>query len=310
MGPILHLCFKSPAFCGAFSISAEKNNLARNSLCLLEGAMSISLGCNYSAPLKSLLKTETVDVDWVKIAVRERLHAELTDALRYRPVLLHVLGRAGSASPIQSDLTWDTLADLVTQAGSPHHAIHLALEPEDWTGPVERETQSPEQRPRMVEMLIRGVESVKNRSSVPVLVENVPYYGWRGTVRCAVEAEAIHAVTAAAGVGLLLDLAHVRVAADHLGMDVKSYLTSLPLELVREIHVNGPRVVPEQGLSDLHFEMLETDYDLLAETLEIANPDIITLEYGGTGPRYETEDRNSIAALARQLSRIRKIIDR
>jgi hypothetical protein len=71
--------------------------------------------------------------------------------------------------------------------------------------------------------------------------------------------------------------------------------------------VAGPRVTAEDGLTDRHFELLEEDYAFLAEALERTTPRILTLEYGGTGPRYETPERNSPEALERQLERLERI---
>ena len=272
--------------------------------------MAIQLGCNYSAPLKSLIGAGSVDVDWIKVSVRERLKAELTDSLAYRPVLLHVLDRAGSSSPLHDGLSWDILAKCAASAGSPHHAIHFALEPDDAGGSVSRTTHTETERRNIMDACIRGIQSAQRHSTVPVLVENVPYYGFKGTVRCTAEPESIHEIIAATDTGLILDLAHVRVTADHLGTDERSHVDALPLDSVREIHVTGPRYVDGQGLRDLHYEMLDEDFALLEYTLEKTNPGIVTLEYGGTGPTFETEERNNREALMRQLVRLTEILGR
>lgn len=82
----------------------------------------------------------------------------------------------------------------------------------------------------------------------------------------------------------------------------------LPLELVKEIHVCGPAPDPRDGmLGDRHLEMQEADYELLARTLRRTGPRIVTLEYGGTGPKMEW--RSDIDALERQLQRLRHIVE-
>ena len=125
-----------------------------------------------------------------------------------------------------------------------------------------------------------------------------------------VEPETFHELVDEMHVGMILDLAHIRVAAHHLGLDEREYLHAMPLQHVREIHITGPRVVPGQGMRDLHWEMLDEDFALLEHTLEITSPQIVTLEYGGTGPKFENEDRNSLPALERQLKRIMQILGR
>lgn len=77
---------------------------------------------------------------------------------------------------------------------------------------------------------------------------------------------------------LLLDLAHARVAAAFHPMDVRTYLTLLPLERVRQIHLSGAREV-DGILQDAHETVSEADYDLLRWVLPRTRPEIVTLEY-------------------------------
>jgi hypothetical protein len=105
-------------------------------------------------------------------------------------------------------------------------------------------------------------------------------------------------------VGLLLDLAHARIAAHNRGEDVCAYLSALPLERVREIHVCGPGPDRSGVLQDEHQEMGEEDYALLDWTLERTHPLVVTLEYGGTGSHFEW--RSDLATLERQLTRLRE----
>jgi uncharacterized protein (UPF0276 family) len=113
-------------------------------------------------------------------------------------------------------------------------------------------------------------------------------YGFRGTLRCATDPEVITTICNEADIGLMLDLAHLRVAAWHRKEEVDNYLEAMPLNRVREIHVCGPATDPEHGyLRDRHLEMQETDYNLLLNTLTLTDPVVVTLEYGGTGPKFE-----------------------
>ena len=76
---------------------------------------------------------------------------------------------------------------------------------------------------------------------------------------------------------------------------------------MREIHVSGPRL--DQGvLRDRHLELQEKDYSLLAWLLERTEPQVVTLEYGGTFPDDQTTLRNDPAALARQVERLAKMV--
>jgi uncharacterized protein len=123
----------------------------------------------------------------------------------------------------------------------------------------------------------------------PLLIENMP---WRpGTEeigalrpRLATDPAFIAAALEASGAGLLLDLAHASVACFHRGDDVYRYLETLPLHLVQELHVSGPRLEAE-GLRDRHLTLRPDDWELLAWTLERA-PKLawLTHEYAGLRP--------------------------
>lgn len=143
---------------------------------------------------------------------------------------------------------------------------------------------------------------------VPVLMENQPYYGARGTHWLTVDPGFIRSVVEETGIGLLLGTARVRVAAAHLGVDAHAYLRALPLDRVREIHVAGPRLIDGQGLVDRHWEIQEEDYAFLAGALELASPRILTLAYGGTGPEFETRERNDPVGLERQIVRLARTL--
>ena len=110
-------------------------------------------------------------------------------------------------------------------------------------------------------MMLNGVLKWKQEMDADLLIENVPFYGFRGTLRCATDPGVITLICNEADVGLLLDLAHLRVSAWHRKEDVDEYFMKLPLDLVREIHVCGPAPDPERGyLRDRHLEMQDVDY--------------------------------------------------
>ncbi|TFE19379.1 DUF692 family multinuclear iron-containing protein [Cohnella luojiensis] len=96
--------------------------------------------------------------------------------------------------------------------------------------------------------MLNGVLKWKREIDADLLIENVPYYGFRGTLRSATDSEVITKICSEADVGLMLDLAHLRVAAWHRKEDVEEYLKRMPLERVSEIHVCGPALDPEHDI--------------------------------------------------------------
>jgi uncharacterized protein (UPF0276 family) len=143
--------------------------------------------------------------------------------------------------------------------------------------------------------LVRKIQRLARRLSVPILLENqdpLPFPGCEFEV----EPERLAGILQATGCSLLLDVAHARVAAEALCMAPHAYLEHLPLDRVQQLHVSGPR---RRGgrLVDAHQPLEEEDYDLLGWLLERTHPAVVTLEY----IRDEFQ-------LAEQLMRLRLLI--
>lgn len=230
--------------------------------------MALSLGCNFSQPLLRLLTTGTADVDWIKLSRLDMIETELAAALPLRPVLLHILGHLGSPPSHWEAYPWAPIRAWIEAAGSPHMAVHLQMDPETWEEPVDRRHQSRDQVRAMIARFVANTRYAQERLPVPVLIENVPYYARRATLRVAIQPEVIWQVVEETGAGLLLDTSHLRCAAWHLGVEDRAYARALPLDRVREIHVSGPRLQDDDGLRDRNCELLEEDYSLLEWLLE------------------------------------------
>lgn len=130
---------------------------------------------------------------------------------------------------------------------------------------------------RMENRFIRQVKRLAARTDLPLLLENMPA---TPVLDNAFESDpaTIGWLTSALDTGMLLDLAHVQVAAAFHTIDVKVYLARLPLERVRQIHLSGTREV-DGVLRDAHEPLQDTDYDLLDWTLRRTKPEMVTLEY-------------------------------
>lgn len=257
----------------------------------------IEIGCNYSPELMNLLKAEKVSVDWIKISRYDTYQKECKIAYQYKPILLHIYPHAGMES--FDNIDWELMNQYILEYESPHVALHLSSPPSDWDRPVWDY--------EVVERMIKNIKLWKEKLKVPLIIENVPYFGFKETLRCATDPDVIEEVCEKAEVGFLLDIAHARIAACYRQENSKEYLNKLPLKHVEEIHVNAPGLDTKAGyFRDLHFEMEDADYELLSNVLDQCNPKIVTLEYGGTGPKVEW--RSDIDAIERQLTRLQKML--
>jgi uncharacterized protein (UPF0276 family) len=234
-----------------------------------------------------------IDVDRLKAA--EWMDDDELDAVRaQRPVVLHV--SEGVLWP-RSRRWAAAQARVANRVDAPWVSVHLdigwTLLAYHWPGPA------PIPRALAKRWAVRSVRRLQKASALPVLVENMPRWT-RSRPAYVVDPAFIAAVVEESGCGLLLDLAHARVAAHYQDEPVRDYLARLPLDRLLEIHVSGPRPRPTDGrLIDAHQPLLEVDYDLLAWVLERSSPRAVTLEY--------TQDREQIKA---QLVRLRALLDR
>jgi uncharacterized protein (UPF0276 family) len=260
----------------------------------------VQLGCNYSPELISLLDQQKVTLDWIKLSRKDTVREEISICSNYLPMLLHTLPHATMTNYEQ--INFDEINKDIEDCKSPHIALHLLAMKQDWEN---QEVISDEE---VIERMLNEVIFWKEKLDVDLLIENVPFFGIRGTLRCATDPEVITTICNEADVGLLLDLAHLRVSAHNRKEDIEQYLMRMPLARVQEIHVCGPADDPvhEGYLKDSHLEMNDVDYELLIKALNRTNPKVVTLEYGGTGPKFEV--RSEITAIERQINKLNEIV--
>jgi uncharacterized protein (UPF0276 family) len=78
----------------------------------------------------------------------------------------------------------------------------------------------------------------------------------------------------------LLDIGHAEVSAAALGYTIRDYVERLPLSRTREVHLHRP--YPLEGrLVDLHLLPGAAEFELLDYVMELAAPEILTVECYG-----------------------------
>ena len=270
--------------------------------------MTPRLACNYSLPLLDLLAESRVRLDYVKLSMYDHMEEQLARVRPFAAGLLHTLPHCGLSPAAVERVDWRRLNVLIAQSGSPFVGVHLDVKRQDWERPIEPVMQDGRQVQALRERSVANLQRFQELLEVPLLIENVPYNPAKWRLRTVFDPVFIRQVLREAAVDLLLDLGHARCAADYLGVDACDYLAALPLERVRELHLNGPRRSADGILLDRHYAMQETDFDLLTWTLERCTPEIVTLEYGGVGTGYDNPARNGKEALRSQLERIGQIL--
>lgn len=258
----------------------------------------MKLGCNYSEELMELLDEGEVAVDFIKIGYFgpfEGLHEEVS---KVKPILIHGFGKyehIGMVHP-ETGNDWTSMNAILERYHAPHLAVHFSIYDHDLNG-----------TDRIHERLENGVDAFKTNLDVPLIIENLDYnpmYNRDCVRREAVDPHYISKVCNEYDIGMLLDTAHASVSAYHLKMDIHDYLLQLPLHRVKEIHFVGTQMTNDQGLKDIHSPLTARDYDLLDWLKDKCNPEIITLEYGWPGAKFQW--RTDKEAIKSQLQEIRK----
>lgn len=218
-------------------------------------------------------------------------------------VLLHNLDRDVSlAHPAAIDDAWGArISAALKRTGTPWFSMHLGFSaecvrfvdthmlPESPTLP--RET--------LRERIVAAARVAKGLVDAPLLLENLDYCPG-GAYEHVCEPAFIREVLEEADCGLLLDLGHLQVTADWLGLTSEAMLDQLPLERVVEVHTSSPSVSNDGNgkLSDTHDALTERDLDLLRAVLGRCSPRMVVLEY--------RKDDEQLRAQLLQLGRVLK----
>ncbi len=256
---------------------------------------------NYSHPSARLLSTGQLNLDRFKCPPWPDLIAE---ARSQRPAAVHFNLKAGRGK--LHDVDWDQIAELLEQTDTPYVNVHLETRAEDLPeAPID--VTEPQYREQIAEWMLADLRQVTRRFGTDrVIAENVPYRPAGNVLRPCVEPEIICEVIQTAGCGLLLDIAHARISAFHLGISVNEYMCSLPVDRLRELHFSG--VNDLDGWLQDHMPAVEQDWSALRSALDQIQtgawprPWLIAFEYGGVGEKFaHRSDPLVIEEQARQI---------
>lgn len=236
---------------------------------------------NFSYPARTLVEQGELLLDVWKCMPLPEVLAEA----QYRPGYVHLPHDVGvphfaSGEP-GSEGDWEQQDRLLNETQTPWINVHLNARREWFSG-----GESVEDR------FARNIELLAERYGADrICAENVVYRGESGSYRReSVEPEVIHRTLERTGASFLLDTAHARLSADELGVDPWSYIQSLPVHRLVELHVTGTEL--HEGFWKDSMIMHPTDWDLAGRALaEIhagrwPRPWVVAFEYGGIGEKF------------------------
>ncbi|WP_010296868.1 DUF692 family multinuclear iron-containing protein [Clostridium senegalense] len=261
------------------------------------------VGCNWSKALHLLLEEDRIKIDYIKAGAYGDFNNQFSIIRSMKPILLHGLGYFEHTGMKNIEEVNFYLANkLIKKCNSPHYGIHLSIKNSDMCEYMTDEN--------IFSHMCKQIQIFKKNISVPLLLENTPdspkdrimfdHYPY-------VMPEQINRLFIENDVSFLLDLTHAKITAKYRGLDIKDYIRKLPLELVREIHVNGSGYDKDGFPEDTHQSMEEEDFKLLEWVLKYSNPYVVTLEYNG----LDTEDDDIVILnLENQLNEIQNICNK
>lgn len=242
---------------------------------------------NYSPQAAELIAAGQIDIDFFKTPPWPEM---IAIAGRIRPVVVHFELDAGPGITF-ADL--EEIDKILRETTTRFVNLHLDAKSKHFSDDLQK--LSPQDRhSRVLERLIQDVQIVVDQFGAErVIVENVPFRGPHNNKKLAESSlpQVISAVVQTTNCGLLLDIAHARISAHTLGMEMREYLQQLPTDRLRELHITGIHVWENGRLQD-HLSMLPEDWDWLSWVLarvhqdDWSKPHMLAFEYGGTGPFF------------------------
>jgi uncharacterized protein (UPF0276 family) len=234
---------------------------------------------NYSNSLVRLLKEENVNIDLIKCPDWDGM---LTEARPYGKITIHFDLEVGLGNTLKADFS--RIQKLLETTETVHVNTHLYTPPYfDPNNHYEVEK---------INLLWRNEiqHMIKHLNGTIVALEHLPYTHTSKHLLPAADPEMFSQVVKDTNCMFLLDLAHARISADSFGIDVKTYIQSLPLDRLVEVHITG--IKTHSGILTDHFELNNDDWDIFRwaldeiETRRWRKPEIIAFEYGGVGQTF------------------------
>jgi hypothetical protein len=244
--------------------------------------------------VRQLLDTNQLELDYLEV------HGPFVQNARQaypdKPMLLHNALYQWSlthADGLENKNAAQVTLERLVLSRSPWYSLHLgfSVEEVDFYDEALQGISPLQPRELVLERCISRLKQLKSILSMPILIENLDYNPTQA-YEYVCDPDFIQKVLSETDTYLLFDLAHARVTSHAFGISVEDYIAQLPLEKIRQIHLNCPGW-REGRLVDAHLALEEDDYQLFEQILSRCQPWSVTLEYN--------HDSENILSQIRQL---------
>lgn len=266
----------------------------------------MKLAVNYSPQAAELLDAGKITFEVYKCPDWPDM---IETARAQRPVYVHFPLMAGRGNI--EKVGWNAISRLLADTHTRYVNTHLAPRASDFG--LALDSTDPARGRELSSVMMADINRLARRfGRERVILENANWDPGYEIPRLVLDTSTINSAVRDSGCGFLLDLAHARMAAAYLGLDARDYIASLPVDRLRELHITGTRYDESEARLVDHFPMTGPDWELAAWAFEHIHrsewrkPDIVALEYGGTGPAFAW--RSDADVLAADVPALNKLV--
>lgn len=253
------------------------------------------ISCNFTNELIELIEQKEVDVDYIRWPSFDPKYISIKEVAKYgKPILLH--GFNGYLEHyISNDISEceikiekrnvKKLKKMSQKYNFPYYSAHIG-------GIISKMNKikwnkiycTSEEEKVLLQQTIDNIKRLKSILDKEIIIENIPIFKGISELEkfpeCVGRPEFISEVIYKSDIDFLLDIAHARVTASALGIDIYKYLDELPLERVREIHISGVQETKMGQLADFHNNLDKIDIELLIYVMKKSKKlEFITYEF-------------------------------
>lgn len=274
----------------------------------------MELAVNYSAAAADLVREGRIRVDRFKCPAWPEVIAAARACL---PIYVHLPLRVGAGigdainTETEQPADWDALEAILDGTGTPMINVHLAALVVDHPRIPLESTEAGDVE-FLTECLIQDLGAIVRRFGPERVIAENADDGKGGILRGVLLPGVIRRTVEDTSCHFLFDISHARLAAHRLGTDVHEYISQLPTERSREIHLAGIQRLEGRWLELVRFAGIDDDTiqqfagrwqdhlpipagDWPLITWAFAQihrgawgqPQITTFEYGGVGEIWE-----------------------
>lgn len=259
----------------------------------------MKIGANYSKILVNLLKTEDLNlVDYLKVPTLRFPKCMKQFSETIKPLLLH-FASPGIIEVLHPDceqrINVEVLKKILNSTDSPvfstHLTAHLKYFPDlkDW-----QHQKNDLLADKICDRFLETYLIYQTNFDIPLLIETFPYYNFANQFLIASDPEFLTELCNQADCYLLIDISHVRVSAFYMKLDVFDYISKLPLNKTKELHISGTsNLFTKKLVYDSHTNIDKFDLEIIDYILSRSNPEYLTVEYGSEMPHLRWSQRHN-----------------